>query len=79
MIKDTKIETKIRVLMYKLMMVLCRHGITGAHSGQPHASVGVHDNTAKDRDNEMVALDDKFVKYVDKTNEPRPADQALHQ
>jgi hypothetical protein len=78
MLDDDEIEAEVRVLMYELMMVLYRHGITEVHVGGLMRVLGVHDDTASAHDDEMVVLDDKFAKYVEQITEPRSSDQTIH-
>ena len=78
MLDDEQIEAQVRVLMYELMMVLYRHGITEVHVGGLMRVLGVHDATASEHDNEMVVLDDKFAKYVEQMFEPRTSNKTLH-
>jgi hypothetical protein len=78
MLDDEQIEAEVRVLMYELMMVLYRHGITEVHVGGLMRVLGVHDDTASEHDNEMVVLDDKFAKYVEQITEPRSSGQTIH-
>jgi hypothetical protein len=40
--------------------------------------LGVANDVAQQYDDERVILDDKFVKYVEEINTPRPANQSLH-
>lgn len=78
MLDDDEIEAEVRVLMYELMMVLYRHGITQVHVGGLMRVLGVHDTTASEHDDEMVVLDDKFAKYVEQITEPRSSGQTIH-
>ena len=78
MLDDEQIEANVRVLMYELMMVLYRHGITQVHVGGLMRVLGVHDATASEHDDEMVVLDDKFAKYIEEITEPRSSDQTIH-
>jgi len=78
MLEDDEIEAEVRVLMYELMMVLYRHGITEVHVGGLMRVLGVNDATASAHDDEMVVLDDKFAKYVEQITEPRSSDQTIH-
>jgi hypothetical protein len=78
MLEDDEIEAEVRVLMYEIMMVLYRHGITEVHVGGLMRVLGVHDATASEHDDEMVVLDDKFAKYVEQITEPRSSGQTIH-
>jgi hypothetical protein len=78
MLDDSELEVEVRVLIYELMMVLYRHGITEIHVGGFMRILGVADITAQTHDQERIILDENFVKYVDQINEPRPTDQLLH-
>lgn len=78
MLEDSEIEQQVRMLMYEIMMVLYRHGITEVHVGGLMRVLGVNDGTASQHDDEMVVLDDKFAKYVEEITEPRSSDQTIH-
>jgi len=78
MLDDPELESEVRVLMYELMMVLYRHGITEIHVGGMMRLLGVNDASASAHDDEMVVLDAKFAKYVESITEPRSSDQTLH-
>jgi hypothetical protein len=78
MLDDPELASEVRVLMYELMMVLYRHGITEIHVGGMMRLLGVNDASASAHDDEMVVLDAKFAKYVESITEPRSSDQTLH-
>ena len=78
MLDDEQIEAKVRVLMYELMMVLYRHGITEVHVGGLMRVLGVNEDSASIHDNEMVILDDKFAKYIEEITETRSGDHTIH-
>jgi len=78
MFDNSDLENEVRVLMYELMMVLYRHGITEVHVGGLMRVLGVNDDSASQHDDEMVVLDDKFAKYVKSITEPRNSDQTIH-
>jgi hypothetical protein len=78
MLDDPELESEVRVLMYELMMVLYRHGITEVHVGGMMRLLGVNDDSARAHDDEMVILDDKFAKYVEQITEPRSSGQTIH-
>jgi hypothetical protein len=78
MLDDPELESEVRVLMYELMMVLYRHGITEVHVGGMMRLLGVNDDSARAHDDEMVVLDDKFAKYVEQITEPRSSGQTIH-
>jgi hypothetical protein len=78
MLDDDEIEAEVRVLMYELMMVLYRHGITEVHVGGLMRVLGIREDAASIHDNEMVILDEKFAKYIEEFTEPRSGDQTIH-
>lgn len=78
MLEDPELEQEVRVLMYEIMMVLYRHGITEVHVGGLMRVLGVHEDSAQQHDDELVILDDKFAKYVEEITEPRSSDQTIH-
>lgn len=78
MLDDAEIEQSIRMLMYELMMVLYRRGITEIHVGGMMRLLGIDNDSAQAHDDEMVILDDKFAKYVESITEPRSSDQTIH-
>lgn len=78
MLEDLELEQEVRLLMYEIMLVLYRHGITEIHVGGLMRLLGVADDSAQQHDDELVILDDKFAKYVDEITEPRNSGQTLH-
>jgi hypothetical protein len=78
MLEDPELESEVRILMYELMMVLYRHGITEIHVGGMMRLLGVNNTSSSAHDDEMVILDDKFAKYVREITEPRSSDQTVH-
>ena len=78
MLEDLKLDQKIRMSLLNLMMVLYDCGITDIHLGGLMRILGIDNQVACKYDNEQLALDEDFVKYVDQINEPRPTDQPLH-
>jgi hypothetical protein len=78
MLEDLELEQEVRLLMYELMLVLYRHGITEIHVGGLMRLLGVTEVTAQQHDDELIILDDKFAKYVDEITEPRSSDQTIH-
>lgn len=72
------LDLSIRSAIHNLILVLYEQGITEIHTGGLMRLLGVSDEVAREYDNERVIVDDKFVKYVEQINEPRPADQTLH-
>ena len=78
MLTDLDLDQTMRVALMNLMVVLYQCGITEIHIGGLMRILGVSDATASLHDDERVLLDDKFVKYVEQINEPRPIDQILH-
>lgn len=78
MLDDPALEQEVRILMYELMMVLYRHGITEVHVGGMMRLMGIANEKAAEHDDEMVILDTKFAKYVESITEPRSSDQTLH-
>ncbi len=78
MLEDLELEQEVRVLMYELMMVLYRHGITEIHVGGLMRLLGVPDDSAQQHDDELVILDDKFAKYVDAITDSDSSDQTIH-
>jgi EAL domain-containing protein (putative c-di-GMP-specific phosphodiesterase class I) len=73
-----ELDLTIRTAIHNLMLVLYEQGITEVHTGGLMRILGVSDKVAQEYDNERVILDDKFVKYVEEINTPRPKDQPLH-
>jgi hypothetical protein len=78
MLDDPELEAEVRVLMYELMMVLYRHGITEIHVGGMMRLLGVAEASASAHDDEMVILDARFAKYVESITDPRSSDQTIH-
>jgi hypothetical protein len=78
MLDDIELEESLRVTILNLMVVLYDCGIKEIHLGGLMRILGVNNSRASDYDNELVALDENFVKYVEEINTPRPANQPLH-
>jgi hypothetical protein len=78
MLDDIKLEESLRLTILNLMLVLYDCGIKEIHLGGLMRILGVNNDKAAEYDDELVALDDNFVKYVEEINSPRPADQSLH-
>jgi hypothetical protein len=73
-----ELDLTIRAAIHNLMLVLYEQGITEIHTGGMMRLLGVANDIAQQYDDERVILDDKFVKYVEEINTPRPANQSLH-
>jgi hypothetical protein len=78
MLTDLDLDQTMRVALMNLMVVLYQCGIKEIHIGGLMRVIGVSNATASLHDDECIVLDDKFVKYVEQINEPRPIDQTLH-
>jgi hypothetical protein len=78
MLDDIELDHQIRMVLMNLMVVLYSCGITKIHLGGLMRILGIDNRVACKYDNEQLALDEDFVKYVDQINEPRPTDQPLH-
>jgi hypothetical protein len=78
MLDDIKLEESIRLTILNLMVVLHDCGIKEIHLGGLMRILGIANDKASMHDNELVQIDDNFVKYVEEINAPRPANQSLH-
>lgn len=78
MLDDAELEQEVRVLMYEIMMLLYNHGITEVHVGGLMRLLGIENKSAGKHDNEVIVIDEKFVKYVEQIYQSRPPDQILH-
>jgi hypothetical protein len=78
MLDDIKLEESLRVTILNLMLVLYDCGIKEIHLGGLMRILGVENSRASNHDDELVVLDDNFVKYVEEINSPRPPNQSLH-
>lgn len=78
MLDNTELDQSIRLAILNLMAVLYDCGITEIHLGGIMRVMGITNEKAQAYDNELLVLDDEFVKYVEQINTPRPADQPLH-
>jgi hypothetical protein len=78
MLDDIELDQRVRMALMNLMVVLYSCGIVKIHLGGLMRILGVDNQIACKYDNEHLALDKDFVKYVDEINEPRPTDQPLH-
>jgi hypothetical protein len=71
-------DLSIRTAIYNLLLVLYEQGITEIHTGGLMRILGVPNEKAQQHDDELLVLDEEFVKYVEQINTPRPSDQPLH-
>lgn len=78
MLDNTELDQSIRLAILNLMAVLYDCGITEIHLGGIMRVMGITNEKAQAYDNELLVLDEEFVKYVEQINTPRPADQPLH-
>lgn len=78
MLDDDELDQAVRLAILNLMVVLYDCGITEIHIGGVMRIMGVPDDKAQNHDDERLVLDEKFVKYVEQINEPRPVNQSLH-
>ena len=78
MLDDKDIDETMRVALMNLMVVLYNCGIEKVHIGGLMRILGVTNEQASHHDNELILINEKFVKYVEQVNEPRPVDQTLH-
>jgi len=78
MLDNTELDQSIRLAILNLMAVLYDCGITEIHLGGIMRIMGITNEKAQAYDNELLVLDEEFVKYVEQINTPRPADQPLH-
>jgi hypothetical protein len=78
MLDDIELDQTIRLAILNLMIVLYDCGIEEVHIGGIMRVLGVANDKAEQHDNERLVLDEKFVKYVELINTPRPVDQSLH-
>ena len=78
MLDNLKVDQAIRLTILNLMVVLYDCGITEVHIGGVMRILGVPNEKAQAHDDEWFVLDEKFVKYVEELNTPRPANQPLH-
>jgi hypothetical protein len=76
---DTKdIDETIRLALMNLIVVLYDCGIEQVHIGGLMRILGIDNTVAAKHDDELIVVDEKFVKYVEQINKPRPVDQTLH-
>ena len=78
MLDNKDIDETMRVALMNLMVVLYDCGIEQVHIGGLMRILGIDNKVAANHDDELIVVDEKFVKYVEQVNEPRPVDQTLH-
>jgi hypothetical protein len=78
MLDDKDLDETIRQSLMNLMVILYDCGIKQIHIGGLMRILGVDNTIASKHDDELIVVDEKFVKYVEQYNEPRPVDQTLH-
>jgi hypothetical protein len=78
MLDNKDLDETIRQALMNLMVVLYDCGIEQVHIGGLMRILGIDNKIAAKHDDELIVVDEKFVKYVEQYNEPRPVDQTLH-
>ena len=78
MLDNKDLDETIRQALMNLMVVLYDCGIEQVHIGGLMRILGIDNKIASKHDDELIIVDEKFVKYVEQYNEPRPVDQTLH-
>ena len=78
MLEDIEFDHAVRMTIYNLMRVLYECGISEINVGGVMRIMGIPNDKACLHDDTILVIDEKFVKYVEELNEPRPADQTLH-
>jgi hypothetical protein len=78
MLDNKDLDETIRQALMNLMVVLYDCGIEQVHIGGLMRILGIDNKIAAKHDDELIIVDEKFVKYVEQYNEPRPVDQTLH-
>jgi hypothetical protein len=78
MLDNKDLDETIRQALMNLMVVLYDCGIEQVHIGGLMRILGIDNKIASRHDDELIVVDEKFVKYVEQYNEPRPVDQTLH-
>lgn len=78
---DDDLEQEVKLIIMELMLVLHRHGIREINVGGLMRVIGVDNETARESDDDLIILDEKFTKYIKETvdlSETKPTDQTLH-
>ncbi len=75
---DDEADLQIRQIMFDVMCVLYKHGITNIHIGGFMRLLGVDPDRAAEHDDELIVLDDKFAKYVQEITDLRSSGQTIH-
>jgi hypothetical protein len=78
MFDNPELDQQIRAAVVRLMAALYEQGLTEIHMGGLLRLLGVSNDIASKHDDDRVALDQEFVDYVKKLNQPRPKNQRLH-
>ena len=78
MLDDLKVDQAIRLAILNLCVILHDCGISEVHVGGLMRILGVSNQHAQAHDDERLIIDEKFIKYVDQSNQPRSSDQVLH-
>ena len=78
MLDNKDLDETIRQALMNLMVGLYDCGIEQIHIGGLMRILGIDNKIASKHDDELIVVDEKFVKYVEQYNEPRPVDQTLH-
>jgi hypothetical protein len=63
---DEKIAQEAKTVIMEIMMVLYKHGIHEVHMGGMLRLMGVSEEKARESDDEVIVLDDKFTEYLER-------------
>ena len=58
------LEKECKTVIMEIMMVLHRHGITEVHMGGMLRLMGVSEEVARESDDDLIHLDEKFTRYI---------------
>lgn len=81
MLSDEDLEQEVKLIIMELMLVLHRHGIREINVGGLMRVIGVDNDTARENDDDLIILDEKFTKYIKETvdlSEAAAVNQTLH-
>ena len=66
---DEEVEQLVKVMIMEIMMVLYNNNIKEIHMGGLLRLLGVENEEAALRDNDLIQIDDKFAKYIESMND----------
>ena len=78
---DDALEQEVKLIIMELMLVLHKHGIKEINVGGLMRVIGVDNATARESDDDLIILEEKFTRYLKETvdlSEVKPINKTVH-